>query len=168
MNSSIVICPFVDVFKDQMLDLILSIQQKEFSILITREEQPDLERVAEFYQTGIGNFWVAQKDASIVGTIALKDIDNQQVALRKMFVHPDYRGKMHGVAQRLLDQAREWSKKHSVTDIFLGTTSKFLAAHRFYEKNDFSEINKSELPNRFPIMAVDSKFYHYRMTATAI
>lgn len=34
-----------------------------------------------------------------------------------------------------------------------------LAAHRFYEKNGFRELARSELPERFPVMAVDSKFY---------
>jgi hypothetical protein len=46
-----------------------------------------------------------------------------------------------------------------VRDIFLGTTGKFLAAHRFYEKNAFTEIDAAELPPAFPRMAVDTKFY---------
>jgi N-acetylglutamate synthase-like GNAT family acetyltransferase len=55
-----------------------------------------------------------------------------------------------------------WATLKDLKDIFLGTTSKFLAAHRFYEKNGFSEIDKQTLPATFPIMAIDSKFYHYR------
>ncbi|MGO7422080.1 GNAT family N-acetyltransferase, partial [Rhizobium ruizarguesonis] len=46
---------------------------------------------------------------------------------------------------------------------FLGTTDKFVAAHRFYEKNGFTEIAKSALPRTFPLMAVDSKFYRYKV-----
>jgi predicted N-acetyltransferase YhbS len=41
----------------------------------------------------------------------------------------------------------------------LGTTAKFLAAHRFYEKNGFREIAQTELPASFPVMTVDTKFY---------
>jgi predicted N-acetyltransferase YhbS len=46
-----------------------------------------------------------------------------------------------------------------VKDIFLGTTDKFLAAHRFYEKHGFTEVAKETLPVSFPLMAVDSRFY---------
>ncbi|MEE4944850.1 hypothetical protein V2K24_05085 [Pseudomonas alliivorans] len=40
-----------------------------------------------------------------------------------------------------------------------GTTDKFLAAHRFYEKHGFSEVARGNLPESFPLMAVDSRFY---------
>ncbi|HVN38503.1 MAG TPA: GNAT family N-acetyltransferase, partial [Myxococcota bacterium] len=42
-------------------------------------------------------------------------------------------------------------------------TSKFLAAHRFYAKNGFREIAKSDLPPSFPVMAVDDRFFHRRL-----
>lgn len=31
--------------------------------------------------------------------------------------------------------------------------------HRFYEKNGFTEIDVAQLPENFPIMQVDKKFY---------
>jgi hypothetical protein len=34
------------------------------------------------------------------------------------------------------------------------------AAHRFYEKNDFVRIEKQQLPPAFPVMGVDTIFYH--------
>jgi hypothetical protein len=43
------------------------------------------------------------------------------------------------------------------------TTQKFLAAHKFYEKNGFMEIRKNQLPDTFPIMKVDSKFYKFKV-----
>jgi hypothetical protein len=53
----------------------------------------------------------------------------------------------------------DWSKSKSIKEIYLGTTSKFLAAHKFYEKNQFVAVSKSMLPKNFPIMEVDTKFY---------
>jgi hypothetical protein len=44
-------------------------------------------------------------------------------------------------------------------EVYLGTTEKFFAAHRFYEKNGFREIAQTKLPASFPIMTVDTKFY---------
>jgi predicted N-acetyltransferase YhbS len=46
-----------------------------------------------------------------------------------------------------------------VREVFLGTTARFLAAHRFYEKNGFREIARQALPHSFPVMSVDTKFY---------
>ena len=52
---------------------------------------------------------------------------------------------------------------HAVREVYLGTTAKFLAAHRFYEKNGFVEIDHSELPESFPVMVVDTKFYRLEL-----
>lgn len=45
--------------------------------------------------------------------------------------------------------------------MWLGTTERFLAAHRFYEKNGFVLVDRSALPASFPLMAVDSRFYRW-------
>ncbi|MBY5549552.1 GNAT family N-acetyltransferase [Rhizobium leguminosarum] len=148
---------------DAVLSVVLPIQREEFGIDITADEQPDLRVIPDFYQSGKGQFWVALKDGVIVGTVGLKDIGNNQAALRKMFVSAEVRGSEHGVAARLLDYLFAHARDVGLTDIFLGTTDKFVAAHRFYEKNGFSEIAKSALPRTFPLMAVDSKFYRYKV-----
>ncbi|WP_017450523.1 GNAT family N-acetyltransferase [Herbaspirillum rubrisubalbicans] len=142
-----------------VVDLILPIQQQEFDIPITLEGQPDLKDIAGFYQKGLGNFWVALDAGKVVGSISLLDIGNQQVALRKMFVAASHRGKEHGTAVRLLEGALTWAREQGVRQVFLGTTAKFLAAHRFYEKNGFRLIEKSDLPAAFPVMVVDTRFY---------
>jgi hypothetical protein len=49
----------------------------------------------------------------------------------------------------------------AVFAIYLGTTAEFIAAHKFYEKNGFTEVPKANLPETFPVMAVDTKFYMY-------
>lgn len=153
------ILPFAPQYAQGVVDVILPIQRLEFEIPISLEAQPDLQDIPGFYQKGSGNFWVALDGGNVVGTVALVDIGNHQVALRKMFVSAAYRGAEHGVAKRLLDTLLHWCQECGVKMIFLGTTSKFLAAHRFYEKNGFSEIARSQLPASFPVMAVDTKFY---------
>jgi N-acetylglutamate synthase-like GNAT family acetyltransferase len=139
--------------------LIVGIQRDEFQIPITLEDQPDLQNIPSFYQKGAGNFWVAVSEGEVVGTVALLDIGNHQGALRKMFVHASYRGPGHGVSARLLDTLLEWARPRGVKDVYLGTTEKFLAAHRFYERNGFQQIVASELPPTFPKMALDTRFY---------
>jgi GNAT superfamily N-acetyltransferase len=157
--------PYAAADRDGVAKLIVGIQRGEFGIPITYDDQPDLKDIPGFYQRGSGNFWVARSGDAVVGTIALKDIGNAQVALRKMFVDAGHRGREHGVAQSLLDTAVAWVRAKGIKDILLGTTEKFLAAHRFYEKNGFSEVAADTLPSSFPRMAVDTKFYRLALDA---
>jgi GNAT superfamily N-acetyltransferase len=153
------IVPFSPQYADGVVCVILPIQQAEFEIPITLEAQPDLKNIPAFYQRGDGNFWVALDGGEVVGTVALLDIGSHQAALRKMFVAASYRGPEHGVARQLLGTLVAWCRTKGVKAVYLGTTAKFLAAHRFYEKNGFREIAREVLPGSFPIMAVDTKFY---------
>ena len=155
------ILPFQPSQTPEVIDHILSIQRGEFDIPITAEDQPDLADIPGFYQNGYGNFWVALTNGRVVGTVSLLDIGNHQAALRKMFVHKEFRGPEAGTAKKLLDTLLAWSRQQGLKEIFLGTTPKFLAAHRFYEKNGFEEIVKGDLPASFPVMTVDTKFYRY-------
>ena len=66
---------------------------------------------------------------------------------------------VHGTGQLLLNTLLSWSQQKGLAEIYLGTTAKFLAAHRFYEKNGFEEITVPALPAGFPRMEVDVKFY---------
>ena len=84
MNEKIRIVPYESTFQEEVVDLIVHIQQKEYNVSITKEEQPDLLEIETFYQKDHGNFWVAIYDGKVVGTVALLDIENHQVALRKI------------------------------------------------------------------------------------
>jgi GNAT superfamily N-acetyltransferase len=159
--SELKIEPYRVDFQEEILELIVNIQRVEFGIPISADDQPDLAEIPGFYQTGNGNFWVATIGRKVVGTISLKEIGQKSCALRKMFVHADHRGSKHQVAIRLLDTLILWCRQRGVRNIYLGTTAKYLAAHRFYEKNGFVEIPEERLPGSFPVMKVDTKFYHY-------
>ncbi|WP_315906504.1 GNAT family N-acetyltransferase [Priestia koreensis] len=161
MDNEPIVKEYSREYQDQVIELILTIQQAEYNIPITKGDQPDLMAIEDFYQTGNGNFWVAVYNDKVIGTISLLDIGNRQVALRKMFVGSKYRGAAFNTAKMLLNHALCWAKEKSVKEVYLGTTPQFLAAHRFYEKNGFEHMNQNELPKNFPVMAVDKKFYRY-------
>lgn len=150
-------------YTDSIGAMIVSIQNQEYGIPITLADQPDLRDIEQFYQNGAGNFWFAEYCGQVVGSIALLDIGHQQAALRKMFVAKEFRGREYGVAATLLQTLMDWSRTHQLAEIYLGTTAQFLAAHRFYEKHGFIEVDQSTLPSAFPVMAIDSKFYRYTL-----
>jgi len=65
---------YSEKYQSGVVDVILPIQQHEFSIPITLEAQPDLLDIPAFYQQGNGNFWIALAGSQVVGTIALRDL----------------------------------------------------------------------------------------------
>jgi len=158
-QNSIKVVPFTPNFTNQLVSMIVNIQQNQFNLKISREDQPDLLDIKNFYQKGNGNFWIAIHNNKVVGSIAVIDIGNKQVALRKMFVHKQYRGKNICTAHLLFESLLFWTKERLVHSIYLGTTEKMYAAHKFYTNKGFVEIKKHKLPSSFPIMEVDSKFY---------
>jgi putative acetyltransferase len=159
--------PFENQDTDQIVNLILNIQQNEFQVPITINEQQDLLNIPSFYQQGKGNFWVAKFEREVVGTIALIDCGENIGTIRKMFVKKEFRGKEHGIAQKLMDILEASSLENGISNLYLGTIEKLQAAIRFYERNGFTLIEKHNLPIVFPIMAVDTHFFEKRIAPPA-
>jgi N-acetylglutamate synthase-like GNAT family acetyltransferase len=155
-------------YHGEVAQLILDIQRMEFGVPITLEQQPDLDDIENFYQKDNGNFWVAILDGDVVGTIALIDIGNSQIALRKMFVDRNFRGKPYNTGQLLLDEALRWIQEKKCTEVFLGTLDVFEAAQRFYRRNGFEEIAKENLPVTFPKMKLDTRFFVKKISADSV
>ncbi|MBF7093326.1 GNAT family N-acetyltransferase [Flavobacterium sp. ALJ2] len=160
---NIVIVPIENNHSEAVVDLILNIQQKEFNVPITLEDQPDLLQINDFYHKKGGCFWGAFIDGKLVGTIALVKYGDKEGAIRKMFVKKEYRGKELFIAQQLLDTLITFSKKNGLLDLYLGTILILEAALRFYERNNFVRIEKGTLPDAFPIMGADNVFCHLKL-----
>jgi len=152
--------PVGNSYAQQIVDLIIPIQQIEFGVPITLEDQPDLMDIENNYHGTGGGFWAALHEHQVVGTIALISIGDGKGVIRKMFVNKDFRGKELGVAQNLLDVLVRYCKTKHKTDLYLGTVDILKAAIRFYERNGFVSIEKQNLPAAFPIMSADNVFYH--------
>jgi GNAT superfamily N-acetyltransferase len=170
MLSSPVIIPLSNVHGGQVADLILPIQQIEFSVPITLDDQPDLQDIEAAYFRPGGHFWGAFVDDELAGTIGLLASPPGRLpestphapfgVIRKMFVRMEYRGKPWGLAQLLLETGIAHARRSGMEHLYLGTISRMHAAHRFYEKNGFTRIAKENLPAAFPLMPVDDTFYH--------
>ena len=61
-----------------------------------------------------------------------------------MFVNAAFRGAQFSVASSLLATELAWVRQRKLQSIFLGTSDKFIAAHRFYEKHGFEKIDQAE------------------------
>ena len=161
--EDVVIRPLNNEDASKAVKLILPIQQIEFNVLVTIDDQPDLLDIeAHYHRTG-GCFWGAFRQGQLVGTIALIVTQDNNGVIRKMFVKKEYRGKEAGIAQRLLNTLIKYCEHNGVIDLYLGTVDALKAAQRFYERNGFISIAKNELPESFPLMAVDTLFYSRKL-----
>ena len=158
------IIPFQEKHTPEICALILNIQQNEFQVPITLEDQPDLLIIAQVYQQNGGNFWVVEADGQVVGTIALIDCGAGIGCIRKMFVRADWRGKGRGIAQKLLDTLEDWALQHGIESVYLGTIERLQAAIHFYLRNGFEPLEMQYLPASFPRMAVDTHFFGKKIT----
>jgi len=147
-----------------IINLILPIQQIEFNVPITLEDQPDLLDIEQNYYFNGGMFWGAKINGELVGTIAFIKFDNNSAAIRKMFVKKEYRGKEFSVAQQLLEVLIKYCQENEINGLYLGTVNILNAAIRFYERNGFEKVEKTNLPSLFPRMNADNVFFQLQLT----
>ena len=120
-----------------LVDLVLNIQQIEFNVPITLEDQPDLLDIEKYYRGSGGDIWGAFYGGRMVGSTAMIAIGHGAGAVRKVFVAKEYRGGHWEIAKRLLQSLIAYCGRCQITDLYLGTLDILKAAGRFYEKNGF-------------------------------
>ncbi len=147
------------VLRKQLVNMVENIQKNEFQIPITNDINANIVRAEEdFYYNNSYNFWYAiDEQGNIIGSIGLKKINASTAELKKLFVDKRFRSK--GVAQKLFDTLLKAALKHGFNTIYLGTVDILHAAHKFYRKNGFVQIDEKALPKDFIKCPLDSMFY---------
>lgn len=159
-TATIQILPYTALYQQQVIELILGIQQGEFGIPISIDDQPDLLAIDTFYQSKRGNFWCAVNEAGqVVGTISLIDVGEAFGTIRKMFVRADSRGRELAVAAALVTTLETHAAATALTTLYLGTLDILVAAQRFYAKHGYSPVATDNLPETFPRMRLDNRFF---------
>lgn len=138
------IIEYDDRYKNEIIDMILSIQNKEAKIDLSIEEQPDLTDIHSAYERNGGKFLIAIENKQVIGTIALMMSKNNCGILKKFFVKAAYRGQ--GVGSALYQALLEYARSKGLKYIILDTPSVATVSHRFYERFGFKRIKHYELP----------------------
>ena len=141
------IIKYQDIYKQQVIDLILHIQNSEAKINLTIEEQPDLLEVPLYYEKNGGAFWIAVEKEKVIGTIAFMNYGSGNAVLKKFFVRSDWRNQKIGYA--LYEKLITFLKDEKYKRVLLDTPSVATTSHRFYEKVGFRKITKENLPFRY-------------------
>jgi putative acetyltransferase len=85
-----------------------------------------------------GALWVAWSNGSGVGCLALHELTPEIAELKRMYVHPDARGR--GVARRLTEHAIANAAERGYARLRLGTLTSMNAAQRLYASLGFRPI----------------------------
>jgi putative acetyltransferase len=86
----------------------------------------------------INNVVVCYQDDVAIGCGAFKEFDSDTVEIKRMFVHPDYRGK--GIASRILKELEVWASECGYTSCVLETGKNNPDAIALYRKSGYEVI----------------------------
>jgi len=123
---------------DAVIELISDVYAEfQGCVLLVDEERPQLREPASAYRRLGGRFWVAECKGQICGTVALTPTDAPGVArMRKLFISSAARGR--GVGSALCDLVERTASEEMQADMMmLYTDSRFLNAHRLYERRGY-------------------------------
>lgn len=99
------------------------------------ETDAQLEALPASYADHGGAFWVACDGERVIGTCGVFPVAEATFELRKMYLHPDARGRR--VGKRLLEEAIAFARAHGGRRMVLDTAAQMTTAIAFYEANGF-------------------------------
>ncbi len=89
-----------------------------------------------------GAFFVAVCNGRVIGTVAVRRINERECELKNMYLQRNFRGK--GLGRRLLDAALTFAKERRFAKMRILTSEKFSDAHRLYERAGFTQVGRIE------------------------
>jgi len=106
----------------------------EFQLQPDPEFDSDLDDPATAYAA----LWVAVDGDDVIGSVALRDLGDGAIELKRMYLRPSARGR--GLGKELLALALQWSREHGFNRVRLDTSERMVAAQRLYEAHGFARV----------------------------
>jgi GNAT superfamily N-acetyltransferase len=101
-----------------------------FEAYIARSLTEEIDRVAAYYGARGGGFWVARREAKVVGMFGLERTAPDAMELRRMYIDPSAR--RNGIARLMLRFAEAECRRSSVRRLELSTSELQPAALELY------------------------------------
>ena len=99
----------------------------------------DLEDINKYYLQHGGVFYVGIKDGAIIGTSAVRRINDEQCEIKRVYLRKEFRNMGYG--RELFSKALEFSKRNYSIAV-LKTNAKLIDAIGLYLKNGFSVVKE--------------------------
>jgi ribosomal protein S18 acetylase RimI-like enzyme len=126
---------------------------REFGFEPDPQIDPDLDDPAATYSV----LWVAVDGDEVVGSVALREVGDRTLELKRMYLRPEARGR--GLGKQLLEIALDYARTNGTEVIRLDTSERMLAAQRLYEANGFRRV-----PGEAPRQGQCRLLYELRLT----
>jgi len=106
-----------------------------------KDRHADVANVESHYMNN-GSFWCLIDDNDVIGTIAIRKIDNTNriAELKRMFVLPEFQG--NGYGRLLLEHAEKCAQEQEYQKICLDTRKQFSVAQHLYRSVGFRETER--------------------------
>ena len=119
---------YSDKFKEDVINLVLNVYEKEFDFI--GYDRPDIYSIPVTYQKNINsNFWIALDGEEVVGTVGILGKTDELAYLKRMIVKKEFR--QQGLGQELLQTAINFAKKHGFKTLYAGTVEENINAIKF-------------------------------------
>jgi putative acetyltransferase len=100
----------------------------------------DMDQISAQYAEPSGTFLVLLDDGRVVGTGAIRRLDDQTCELKRMWFLPAYRGKGH--ATKMCELLFAFARSAGYQRIRLDTSPLLLAANKLYQRLGFQSIDR--------------------------
>jgi len=121
----------------QVYNLIINVLKNEFSLAKETYSDFDLNNISKTYGGKRDLFLVATIGKTIIGTIAVKEDDNNTALLRRIFVSREFRG--IGLGKKLIIKAITFCEIKHYRVINFCSTDKMATANILCRKNGFQQ-----------------------------
>lgn len=101
----------------------------------------DLDKIGDYYLQNRGIFYTGVVDGTIVGTSAVRRIDDRTCEIKRIYVRKDFRGR--GFGRALFVQALKFAEENYST-IVLKTDARLKDAINLYRRNRFSMVKEGD------------------------
>jgi GNAT superfamily N-acetyltransferase len=107
---------------------------REFDFEPDTELDGDLDDPAAAYAA----LWVVLDGDEVVGSVAVRELGDGAVELKRMYLRPGERGR--GLGRQLLSLAVDWARSRRMSVVRLDTSERMVAARRLYEAHGFERV----------------------------
>ncbi|MGL4632408.1 MAG: tRNA pseudouridine(38-40) synthase TruA [Leadbetterella sp.] len=117
------------LYKDYQRELGISLEFQDF--------ENELSNLPKPYTQPKGGLWIAISQNNIIGTVAIKLLEEGICEMKRLIVLPKYRG--YGIGRRLTEYAMLKAKEYGYSTLKLDTLARLLPAKKMYESLGFQE-----------------------------
>ena len=135
-----IIKTFLKSQTDEVKDLVLSVLNEQ-GFEFDPNKDLDLDDIDRYYLQSGGVFYVALVDGKIIGTSAVRRIDDERCEIKRIYVRKKYRGR--GFGKDLFLKSLEFARRN-YSAVVLKTDVKLTDAIGLYLKNGFSVVKEED------------------------